>query len=70
VVVVEHDMALIMRRCDRVQVLDYGHSICVGTPQEVQRDERVLAAYLGTEGTALVDEMPAPTITPAGNGHG
>jgi branched-chain amino acid transport system ATP-binding protein len=68
VVVIEHDMALIMSRCDRVQVLDYGQSICVGTPREVQRDEKVLAAYLGAEGVDLVDALPEGASIEAVNG--
>jgi branched-chain amino acid transport system ATP-binding protein len=49
-VVIEHDMRVIMSVCDRVQVLDYGKTIAVGTPAEVQRSEAVLAAYLGAHG--------------------
>lgn len=48
VMVIEHDMRLIMRLCDRIHVLDYGKTICVGTPQQVQADEAVITAYLGT----------------------
>jgi branched-chain amino acid transport system ATP-binding protein len=47
VVLVEHDMSLVMSVCDQVHVLDLGKIICVGPPDVVQRDERVLAAYLG-----------------------
>ena len=47
VVLVEHDMSLVMGVCDQVYVLDLGKIICVGSPDAVQRDERVLAAYLG-----------------------
>ncbi len=47
--VIEHDMGLIMRLCDRVQVLDYGKTIAVGSPDEVKSNPAVLAAYLGTE---------------------
>jgi len=45
--VIEHDMGVIMRLCERIQVLDHGLTICVGTPAEVRADEGVLTAYLG-----------------------
>ena len=48
-VLVEHDMGMVMRVADRVLVLDFGRPIAVGTPDEVQRDERVMRAYLGEE---------------------
>lgn len=48
VVVVEHDMRVIVRCCDRVQVLNYGKTISVGTPDEVRADRAVREAYLGT----------------------
>jgi branched-chain amino acid transport system ATP-binding protein len=46
---IEHDMSVVMRVCDRVAVMDFGNLIAFGTPPEVQRDERVRAAYLGRE---------------------
>lgn len=46
--VIEHDMRLIMRLCDRIQVLDHGKTISIGTPDEVRADPAVLTAYLGT----------------------
>jgi branched-chain amino acid transport system permease protein len=48
VLLVEHDMDLVMNCVDRVVVLDRGQGLMTGHPDEVRRDERVIAAYLGT----------------------
>ena len=49
VVLVEHDMQLVMQVCDMIHVLDFGRIIAAGSAHEIQRDEAVLAAYLGTK---------------------
>ncbi|MFJ9086385.1 MULTISPECIES: ABC transporter ATP-binding protein [unclassified Streptomyces] len=74
VLVIEHDMRFIFNLCDRVAVLVQGEKLVEGTSEEVQGDERVIAAYLGTpfegapEDTAI-EEVQAAEAQAGGEGN-
>ena len=49
VLLIEHDMSLVMRVCEKIVVIEYGRKIAEGTPESIKTDKEVIRAYLGTE---------------------
>jgi branched-chain amino acid transport system ATP-binding protein len=69
VVLVEHNMQVVMGVCEEIHVLDHGETIAHGTPEEIRKHPKVLAAYLGEESADEPGERGGPPRAPSESGE-
>jgi branched-chain amino acid transport system ATP-binding protein len=65
VLIIEHDVELLVTICDSLHVLDFGRTIASGRPADVQHDEAVRRAYMGTL-TVDLGDAPGPATLRSG----
>ena len=64
VLLIEHDVDLVMRACDRVMALQFGKEVITGLPSEVRANREVIESYLGSAEDVATEEQPDPVVVP------